>query len=206
MEDKNGLVKETLDLYQQEEYGNVAKIIDEAIRGAFDDSIAAGEDIHGRIYFNAGATDSDENINLVTYARKSGDEGNAWYEAICVYSPNGYAMRKIEIEANVRDMNSVGYGRIALEISRRIAKRMNAAIADNPFHECAYRATLRWVILDLPVAFSKESIYRIADEIGIMDYGLVDKTLEELYKEGAVSRDGSNGYRCIIKTSEANPA
>lgn len=201
----NGLVKETLDLYNQDEYGDIVEIICEAINGAFDESIEAKEDVRGRVYFDAEEKDSGKVMHLATFNRNSGEENHYNY-VIGVYYPHGYAIRKIIIDVNVKDMNSVGYGRITLEIGRRIATRINEAIASNPLHECAYEATLRWVILDLPVAFSQDSIYRIAAEIGIKDYGLVDKTLEALYKEGAISRDGGNGFRRIIKTSEENPA
>ena len=194
----NSLVKETLDFYKQEEYGDVVKIIDEAVRGTFDESINAGEDVRGRVYINAGAKDSDEDANLVTYAR-SGGGSNRWYDAMYVYCPNGYSLRKINIEVYVKDINAVGYGRIALTIGRRIAKRINEAIVSSPLRECAYRATIRWAILNIPVAFSQDSIYRIAEEIGITDYGLIDKTLEEMYEDRDISKESGNVFRRVVK-------
>ena len=193
------LVKETLDFYKQEDYGDVVKIIDEAVRGAFNESIKAGEDVRGRVYINAGAKGSEEDVNLVTYACTGGGL-NCWYDAMYVYCPNGYSLRKINIEVYVKDINAVGYGRIALTIGRRIAKRINEAIASSPLRECAYQATIRWAILNIPVAFSQNSIYRIAEEIGITDYGLIDKTLEEMYEDRDISKDGDNVFRRVIKT------
>ena len=75
----NGLVKETLDLYNQDEYGDIVEIICEAINGAFDESIEAKEDVRGRVYFDAEEKDSGKVMNLVTFNRNSGEENHYNY-------------------------------------------------------------------------------------------------------------------------------
>lgn len=175
--------------------GIVAKMAEEALEAVFDEY---GEeekcDIRGSVEVTAVL--GRELTHLATYSLGPAIDHSGWYDYIYVYCPNGFRQCGIRILAEIVDANCVGYGRITREFIRKVAKKINERI--KAYEQCdnSYLCTLDALVRDEPTSFTLASVYVEAEEIGIIDYRLVDMTIQNLLLDGVLAVEG-NGYRTV---------
>ena len=186
-------VKNGADLHMLEEYGPVLELIDQSIKEVIEAEPYSESDIRGDVLFfvNIGGNFTP----LVKYVVDAEISHGFYFDTVEFYCPKGFSLCEIRILAEVYDHNSVDYGRAAREFCRKIAKAINMRIESDSQRENAYLGTLNALVKGELRPFSIGAMYREAEEIGIVDYRLVDMAVQNLLLDGFLISEGYGTYR-----------